>query len=468
MENLGLTLLKNKKTRSLLIHSETIKGYPTILSFIRKTEEVTDEIIDTLLSESDKRVVYDLFPTIVESCHNEWRGNPDPEDVLDGDDRVECTLCGRDNKLIFYIHNIMNGKRINVGSTCINLFTHDTLFEGKSKAEVIKKARRNQRLRMINEKIPGIKRIMDNWEDDLKKYDVLIPSYIEKEYLEIGLHASRIFNDYLDKKADKSVFDEISVFLEKRNELIFQMEVYCKEHINNRFVVTRKIVQQLERDSDGETIKELKKTGYISSKTAPKIREEKFIKDLEIDFKSMLETLSADLQDLDYYNGVLKITPFSDKPLLILTPIVKFLTYFGWVIFKDEKYVGFTMSNLLRISKVTDIASIEYIISSIDFLLGKSNKVRLYLDDYDNKYDRYEFSEMDIHDLRNDKYVTVNLHGFIDDFKLALVNSDEWVAGELIKYVDNLSRDKYSRYTLEELKEKHYRRIYRETERMFK
>ena len=462
MEPQGVKLLQNKKTRSLILHSETLKAYEEIYSFIANHEEISEDLINYHFSEENRNIITDLLPRLVERCHEEWKGDPEPVRILEGANRMPCALCGAQTKVIFLIRNILSGKRINVGSTCITLFTEEKLFGGKSRDDLMKKAQRDHRLILLNRHFPGINKKIEGWDEELKKYDVLIPASMEKPYREAGAQLKQRFQEFLDKKRDKSVLAEIAALIEQGALHAQEMARYNESNKHQKYVATRAVVRQLERHSDNAMIEELKKSGYITSITAPKIYEASFISQIQSDLNEALANVGARIIEANIEDKRFHIQPLPTKTIVITSPFQKFISYFGWSVFKEKQHVAITSANILRSGKLTDIRSVDALIKELDFALGKNEKVGLYVEDYGAMYDSYEYGEINLYDKRKELYITIGLDDFVEEFKFYWVKGEAWLHQEIVPFLDHFYLEGYKGKTLDELTEQHFNRIYGE------
>ncbi|MGR6020555.1 hypothetical protein ACT7CU_29305 [Bacillus paranthracis] len=185
-------------------------------------------------------------------------------------------MCKQKNKLIFHIKNQFNGMKMNVGSKCITAFHSLEYPSGLTKAEVMRRAHRQSRIQSLTLKFPGIEKIVSSWESELEKYHVLIPEFLENKYLDIGSELKEIYNNYLKRRVGKADIKKISKLLKSRDSFLSNMRDYETENKLKDYVVTRKIVKWLQLKNDYETIKHIKKTGYVTSDIVHKILEPNF------------------------------------------------------------------------------------------------------------------------------------------------------------------------------------------------
>ncbi|ARF70731.1 hypothetical protein B7C51_24990 (plasmid) [Paenibacillus larvae subsp. pulvifaciens] len=466
MKSLNMELLKDKKKRNLLVNSESIKGYKTLYQFLLENEEINDKIIESKLSDHDKITVNDMFPNIIKLCQDEWKEEDDnlliPYEILEGENRKKCSLCGQNNKEIYYITNKFNGKKLNVGKICVKEFALNSFKDKKTRSQWNKEAKRNLRLQEINSIYNGIEKIVTNWDEELKKFELLIPSFFEKPYLKLGADIRKCFNDYLDKVIDKSVFEKIGMFLDQRSELINQMQMYCDENKDKDFVVNRKIVEWLRNNNDQQTIELLKNTGYVTVDTVHKINETEFLLEITKKMKSHLSSINMSIRgiDEDRESFIIKPSLFSDEKILCKYEV--FLNNFGWVLFgeKPKNKPSFIRKNIIIVSRVYDRKTCELILLELGRLLAYStSKISIYFDEenenrYDYDYDFYENNQLDLWDKRKNKIVVVRLSDFLKEFKLyALeVQDKDEVEKRLLKFVDFLPRETHW-YTKEEIRD---------------
>ncbi|ALS23174.1 hypothetical protein [Paenibacillus naphthalenovorans] len=441
--------LTEKKNRSLLYHSETIKHYPTLYRFIIENEDITEELIREKLSEEDLKTVEHLMPQIFKNCQDEWKSDdtkPYPLEILTGDNWIRCSICGTKNKEIYYIHNKISGQKLNVGSTCINYFLIDSMLDGKTKGQIKREASRIQRLSVLNQRYPGIGEIISNWNEELHKYEVLIPTSIEEPYLQLGEEVRQQYEDYLNgKEISVDLFEE---YLEKQQQFLRDMENYNDAHKGNKFVVTRSIVNWLNRTSQNTVLEKLKETGYVTYSLAPKILEQRFIESLIPEINKHLAPINAVIIGTDEDTKSFIIKPFENLDVKLSLKYEKYLDIFGWKLFGEPQKGAIILYNIFYLSRVADDDSRLIILRELS---KKLSSVNMHLR-FEGKYDYLGYNEIDIVDRKTDTVMVTKLNEFTEDFKHLAFDLGNKSISEIVNYFNRPEHKKYSTRELRDIR----------------
>jgi LSD1 subclass zinc finger protein len=444
-----------------MIHSETAKEHESLYRFLLENEEITDETIDSLLSPTDQLTLNDLLPRIINLCQEEWKGDEtllNPVEILEGEKRIRCSLCNTPNKEIYYITNRISRKKLNVGSTCIDEFAMESLKDGKSKAQLVKDAKRTLRLKNISSRFPGIEKELSSWDDRLAEFRLLIPIELESKYLELGNSLRNNYNNYLDEKIGNSALDSIGELLKSKGELLQRMSEYCIEHEGKKYVITRDVVNWLNRKNDTDTVLRLKETGYLTWSTAGRVFEPIILRQIIDDYEPHFRKERITVQSIDLSKELLILSPFSDSDLLLSCRLHSFLENFGWLLLNDSSNrtkPAFIRNNIIKLSRLHGRESSNIAIFEMNRKISPRSMVTIRVDDYNGAYDHHEFNELDLFDRRKNLVVVVNMSDFLDEFKNpAFDEKVRDVTDKLVGYVDALSKDTTMKwYTREQLKE---------------
>ncbi|QDX92461.1 hypothetical protein EEL32_10120 [Brevibacillus laterosporus] len=96
----------------------------------------------------------------------------------------------------------------------------DDKLAGKTKAQLRKEGERAKRLTYSNEKFPGIKQLLESWDDELQRYDVLLPNILSRPYQDIGDDVRYQFQSYIEGKYQEEVFRDIEFGLQQQEAFI--------------------------------------------------------------------------------------------------------------------------------------------------------------------------------------------------------------------------------------------------------
>jgi hypothetical protein len=450
-------LLLDRKNRALLLYSESCKkNLPLIYNFVCKHLDSDADTIDQAIKSfsTEEIIVFnDMLQGVISLCKDEWVGDHIPVEVIDDESqRKRCSLCNQpNNKWVYNIKNKLNGRKMNVGSTCIGEFPTIELMKGKTRTQLEKEAEKLSRMKSLTLKFPGIEKTLEQWESTIYSFEILIPHTLEQPYLEIGKKIEELKNEYLNKKVDDSVFLEIEKLLVERKKYLQAMEEYVEEYKEERYVATSKIVSWLKSKGDLQTLETLKETGFITYRTAPKIHERSFLEKIIEDMNFLFADSGLEITDLDYNQDGFVIKPFVDKNFRLICPFGNFLSYFSWVLFGEKQTAAFNIKNIFKVSDIYDKSSVELAIAELKKVLNQSRS--LFSIQIDKYTDYYEENIIDIYDKRKNKVWVVNLKKFLKEFKSVAFGITEVDDDDMNNYLTGLSKSEYKCYTIKELRE---------------
>lgn len=341
--------------RELLRCSEETKKYPLIQRVIEENIKLDSTFLKTLPAE--ELSIIDELPNIIIRTENEWDGNPIPEIILDGEERWKCSLCGTDNKLIFYINNKHNEMRLNVGSRCILKFTDISARLGDIRA-IIRQAEKERLEKIRNIKLPGVGTRLEGWKTLIDQFEIMIPSAEEKNYIDLGKQAQGLFAKALKPNAGSEITLQMFelIFAQADKELL-KIGDYVENHKNDPNVIKREIVIALKDKSS--IIKQLKITGTVNMLNAHLITE--------FNFMNAISQKVNQIPNIDYtcsvYNEkyAIRFNNYPEIPFM-LSPR-NFMEIFGYYIFHDKTNINKNriiekgiipqnrISNIIKISK---------------------------------------------------------------------------------------------------------------------
>lgn len=450
-------LLLDKKNKSLLVNSFHCKDkfsflYKFSLEHIDSDASAIDMAIDKL-SKEEIIMINDLLPGVLNICKNEWVGRENAvEIIIDEHKRESCSLCGKkNNKWVYNIVNKVSGVKMNVGSTCIGEFPSIELGANKTKTQLEKEAERKHILSGLTLKFPGIENIVDTWKKRAEEYEVLIPVNIESPYLKIGEELKEIFNSYLVNKGNTEDINKIESHLKERNEFLSKMAEYENAHKSNKYIVNRRIVNWLKAKEDYKTIDALKKTGYVTYELASRIEERLFLEEILKDFNQVYSEAGIELIGYDEEKKSFIIKPFKDFNVKLICNTKKFIDYFGWVLFDEERNAAFNLINIFKASSIYDNKSIELIVQSLrDVLRSSIYTLSLYEDKY---VDFMSTNQIDLIYKKDDVVKVINLNKFLEEFKIYSFNIKKLDFKEIDVYLEHLTLAENKTYTRKELRE---------------
>ena len=433
------------RDRTLLLNSEIIKQFPEIKRIIEETVKISDEFVSNL--PEDKKNFFDnVLNKVLKEAISEWKG--DPEKIEDtGPDRSKrkrCSLENNPNRYIFYINNKLNGTSLNVGSECINHFWESlsSNYEGKTIAQLKRDAGKIRLLSDLNDKIPGISRIIDSWNLPVSDCEVILPRFLEKPYLDLEKKASRLFDDYLNGKEECNYAEELKLILENQRELICGIEQYTLEKSSNKFVPKKEVRIWLNNQGLTKVIDKLKDDGIIKWPTAHRIAESSFMNSLipTLNTKGImnldLKIISADERRSGY------IVEATKSKMNLFIKHKDLIFDFGWLIFDDEEPLEeLSLESLLKYCSINDKKDI---LNFLDFMTYRHG---ISFEEVD-----LESNEVFVFDEYVGKYVSTKPLQLANKFKGLVIGAKDITSKEFLNYIKNLPGSRYSKSELEELR----------------
>lgn len=309
-------ILISKEERQLVLNSEIIERYSKLKKVLMKYEKIyeKDFIGNKDFDDELKNIILYVFRDIKAQAEQEWYGTGtmdiiDPPNVKD---RVQCSLCGRRNVYIYYIINRHNGKKLNVGSDCIEKFPGiDTrLPKGMTPKQYKNKRMRKyvqlKRFEDFNKIFPDAREMLSKWNTEYNNLPIILPTNLHNNIISIHKEANIIFTDYIKGKGDDKSLDRFKNLINNRQKLMLQAGKFIDKNKTNKLVCTKKIYDWIIKHDlyDKEKIiSDIRNNSSIlSDEIIPLIYEKNFIYILLDDFKKMLVDTRISILGLDDKN----------------------------------------------------------------------------------------------------------------------------------------------------------------------
>lgn len=438
-------LYLHKRDRNLLLFSEAPMEYPWLVRLLEDNEKFEPELIATLEPGQRRFIERDLKRLVVQAG-TEWQADKggDPVEVLEGEARKPCALCGAPCKRVCYIVNQLSNLRINVGTECVKHFMDE--YKDKTPEQIIQSMRQAYRTARLNALFPDVDWIkaIDDWAKELEDRAVLGPKELEDSYLELRSEARQAVGAYLrNDLGDEDTVRTLASVETRRHALLESIDRYIAEHCDETFVATRAMATWL-AEHDPSTLAAVKAAGYVTRETIHKVAEPEFIEKLAPDLSVTLEGVGLRLVQTRPNLGTYIISPLHD-PLLRLEIRHRRLlnTQVGTLLLDSQRCPpnqDVVLRNVFDRSSLTS-DSVEEAMRRLYALLTTS---QLELWDYDN-----EFDEVYFRDRLANLYVVGPLIAFLEEAKRLLLDRGCSVE-QLAAFVRNF---KHPRYTVPEFRE---------------
>lgn len=354
-------LVLTQKQCVLFIYSEFSKNFDTLREFIlNKGDKPTIKTEDlSKFTKEDKELVVNRFNELLDYAKQEWKTAPSIPNE-EACKIIECELCGhRPLKDHFKIYNIINGKELIVGSSCIKTYNFMSP-NGKDIKQIICEQEaqtaliRNQnKVREINNMIisdmkrfQNLKRecefltknldsMIDNCKTDFQKYDKLIRKKSELN--------------------DKNLQNIIQYHRTIHNALV-EVDEFVKFSKCDKYGISNKVWKWVDDYRDRDLFTCLKNNGRIDRRTIGKIKEPKFLNKFMNFMKPLL--IQNDIKIIKMAGAVTRVNCPQLENIILDLDSSKFLESFKKYIFDKENFYIHT-SDILNLSKISDEKSLD-------------------------------------------------------------------------------------------------------------
>ncbi len=363
-------VILSKKDRNKLFYSEITKDYPWFYEMLKVKEKFTTaDLID--LDREKQNFFKDILPNVLNTSNKEWKPSYDIfVQVLEGNRRMECSLCGTKNKYIYYITNKLNKQKLNVGSECVKQFGElgDWM---KNNGESLKEEQKKVQLKnKLNNDLPGIENTLHKWNDFIANLPIMLPYEMENKLKNIGCEAKKHYEKIIEGKKYDYYKNEIMKALEKRDILMLEINDYVKENEKKPYVVTDKIIRELKSSRTNKILVMLQEdNGFIKWRTAHRITEKNFINSLIKDFNKSFKTYGISIENYDNKRKGFKIIINSQRRYRFFSKASDFIMEFGWMIFEQDLSERVSFSKLLGLCSLYDNDSYNIALASFNELL---------------------------------------------------------------------------------------------------
>lgn len=424
----------DKEKRVLLLHSEITKKPNWFFELLAQNERITEKLVSSLPPEHQSFIQH-ILPEVERQAIKEWERDMS-QPVLDmGPECIpecrakwlNCSLSGTPNRHIFYIVNKLNGNKLNVGSECVNDFV-----DKKERKDLEKDATKIFFLSHLNEKFPGIKDIVREWNSTLDRYPLMIPRHLEEPYLDLGASVLEVYERFINEqqKVDYAHYGIISKYLQERNVLLQQIEQYMQDNIGSENVPTREIelwlIKQRTKEAD-EGLRHLKDTGRISVFSAHRIREFNYMKSLMPKLNELLGTIGVVVSDVSRDKESYVLRPLPRERATLYCKHKQVLEQYGGIIYGNEQ-INPELQEIIEMGSVEDEETIYFI----------ERKLRSILRKYSQEIidSNFEFDEI-ILKQDSGRYIIDKLKAFVVKFKHLAFGSGKQNNKELIDYIES-------------------------------
>lgn len=284
-----------KKEIVLLEKSKVLEEYPILKSFIKTKPNILDKDIDSL-NEQEKTFFRDIYPLVVASAAREWtQDKRRPVEIIDNkkENRI-CELCHHSHlQFVCYIVNTRTKETLQVGCECVK---HFAMADKVSINEQIAQNKKLKNMEEINERIHGIKRIINSWKRYIENLPILIPENLRTNYQELGDRIEVQYNAFIllnpfDAHGKEELIQGIEKDLLEATRIKKQISQYVESNRDNKFIPKRAYLNYLESKRDTTGAEWLEKDACILPRTFFRID----MKELMLKFRNETQNLCKKL-----------------------------------------------------------------------------------------------------------------------------------------------------------------------------
>lgn len=453
----GKDIKIDKKMGKILLESNVIEQeeYKWLKELLQKQEEpiIRKSDIDELDSQKQSFLESKLFKNLYKTASDEWY----IVGYIEDKEKKECNLCGeRDTIKKFYIKNRINGKEMNVGSTCVNKIDDIRGMNGKSKEEIAKEYILRQRDQILNNSHNGIIEKIENWNKRFEEIPTIVPDADEKEYFDLAKDIQIAYSKYRKKsKVDNKLIEEIYQLVSKGDEVILKIYRDIENKKNNEWYINENITKwHYLENTDSNLTRFLKEDGFITPKSACRIYEINFVNKMieklkELFIDSSVTIIDYDEKDKTIVYSVDKRNIYNNR-IELKCPYNVFMKEYVHKIFENSKINKITESErkMLINNGIINDNSIPMAIRNLKYILSKNNIV---IRSWNKNYDELVMKK----ELNDNIVQVISLKKFVLQYKNEVFEKEIEIAK--IKEIN-----KYIQKNANEMEEKEYEDIIKE------
>jgi hypothetical protein len=260
-----------------------------------------------------------------------------------------------------------------VGGDCVQEFGDIGNWMFKSTQELIKDQLKIQNLSKLNEVIPGIEKIINQWDILMDEQQILIPPKLVSPYIDLGKEAKKIYSEVIAGKGYRTRSKILTEIIQKREILLNEIKNYVNSNISNKFIATMEICQSLKRSRKEFIIDMIKQDqGIIKWRTASRIKEKNFLTLLKEEYNKKLESFGVQISSINIDVAGFNIVCKSKPEINFYAKNSDFTLEFGWLIFNDYLNEECSTALLINQCKISDEKSLDYVINGLLVLLKKN------------------------------------------------------------------------------------------------
>lgn len=255
---------------------------------------------------------------------------------------VNCQLCGRPNKYVYYIHNKITDIDLHIGSDCVKNYPDITGIKQQKKRLSQLKREQTQQKRKIEFEIREGDEIgfIDDAEKKFKEFPVVLPFKLHTAIKDVLYQLNLSKTTYIKSGGNlNDIYSSYCVLKEKFNDLYKQANKHYQIVKDNPLACDRETAEWLLKNNPTVWEKVSKNNGILCVDTIKKIYDEKYV-------TKKIREIIIHLKDKDL--RVLRISKsyihFSIKngryvyPVTFMMQLKNFMEHVGCYALTDQQY----------------------------------------------------------------------------------------------------------------------------------
>lgn len=346
MKKQGNRLLITQQEMVLIRNSHEVRNieiYGNLYDCIEDYKKISEvELKENVVFDKKARAVL-LNPenkkVMMNKIMDEWYSikNCDIAETL-----VNCQLCGRPNKYIYYIRNKITDVELHIGSDCVKNYPDITGIKQQKKRMSQLRREQEQQKRKIEFEIREGEDIgfIDYAENKLKDFPILLPYKLYKAIEDVVYQLNLSKSTYIKSGGNlDEVYSLFCTLKEKFNELFKQAEKHYRIVQSNPLICDKETSEWLLNNNPMIWEKVSKSNGIFSVDTLMKVYDMRYInkKIREI----MLHLKDRDLKVLQISKSYIHFSIQNSRYVYNITfimPIKKFMECIGCYALTDKQY----------------------------------------------------------------------------------------------------------------------------------
>lgn len=255
---------------------------------------------------------------------------------------INCQLCGRPNKFVFYIHNKFTEVDLHIGSDCVKNFPDIMgIRQQKKRLSQLQREQTQQKRKIEFEMCEGEEiGFIDNAEKKFKEFPVVLPFKLHIAIKDVLYQLNLSKTTYIKSGGNlNEVYSSYCVLKEKFNDLYKQADDHYQIVKGNSLVCDKETAEWLLKNNSSVWEKVSKNNGIFCADTLMKVYDERYV-------NKKIREIITHLKDKDL--KVLQISKsyihFSIKngryvyPVTFMMSLKKFMESVGCYALTEQQY----------------------------------------------------------------------------------------------------------------------------------